>query len=176
MQTCCSGPHQDWESGVRKFSYFPNVEVSVVRKIFLNMVVIETLIGYRIKEWKVIGAKNKIPKFHINLVDGRRINGYSAILNYSDRLKILTQVNEFSALLGGINQDKSAQRETQNSRSQQDNEYKAKKDKANIYTGWVGSWAQASCRLYWRGCVGHILGIKIPQLKTLLCYHYFSEK
>ena len=111
---------------MKKVSYYLNVDMSADQQWLIKSTIIDTVAIYILKDSSVKVNKNKLPHIYLKLVD-RCINSYYNILNSSERLKLVTQVKEITAVLEDIECSKATYRDAQKARAQHSEEEKSGK-------------------------------------------------
>ena len=66
---------------------------------------LDTIVGYIMKDSKGEGAKNRLPKRRLDILDGN-IAAYCKLLNSPDQLRMIREANELASVLADVHNDK----------------------------------------------------------------------
>ena len=86
-------------------SSYLNVDVSEDQQALLNPTVLDSITGWIIKDSQGEGARKKMAKRRINLLDGK-INSHCCVLNSDERQNLIQQANEVAAVMADLENER----------------------------------------------------------------------
>ena len=109
----------------QKVSAYLNCECTCDQQKLLNPSVLDTMIGFVMKDSQGEGAKKRLPQRRLNFIDGM-ISSHCSVLNSTERLALICQANEVSAVMVDLEEERHKKKEEQK-RKRSDELAKAKK-------------------------------------------------
>ena len=120
---------KDWkqqEKGKRRVSSFLDIICTEEQERLLNPSVLDTIAGFIMEDTKGEGAKRRLPARRLNMIDGC-ISSWCSILNSTDRLELIKQANELSAVLGEIETDKAQDKDRRKKKAEEEEKDKKRR-------------------------------------------------
>ena len=93
-------------------STYLNCDYTCDQQKLLNPSVLDTVIGFVMKDSQGEGAKKRLPQRRLNFVDGM-ISSHCSVLNSTERLALIRQANEVSAVMADLEEERHEKKEEQ---------------------------------------------------------------
>ena len=94
----------------QKVSPYLNCEYSHNQQQLLNPSVLDTIVGYVMKDSQGKGAKKRLPQRRLNFIDGT-VSSHCGVLNSPERLNLIRQANEVSAVMADLEKERLEKKE-----------------------------------------------------------------
>ena len=107
-------------------SAYLDVEMSTDQSMLFNPTTLDTVVGFVMKDAQGKGAKKKIPKRRLNLIDSQ-VSAHFVVLNDPARLDLIKQTAEVAAVLGDLENDRLRNKSMQQIKKKQDEADKEKR-------------------------------------------------
>ena len=160
-------------------SDFLDCAISVDNKNILNPGPLDTILGHILEDSKGWGAKARLPKRRLNMIDGN-ISSYCTVLNGPDRLNLVREANLLAGVLGDIDRERTHAKEI--AKKQKEKEDAEKEERSKIRNETAEKKKEEGLErcifllseIEQKG-VSHVPTLLNDDLKVLIRYHFESD-